>query len=112
MKKKTPKEKLEARRVFWKNVALDFGVYLVCIAGGFFRVFTPDLSGGIAEVELIIPRWQSLVVGGAAAIVAMVRAELEGTAPGRRANFRRRAYFAALVGISSIATFERLLGGM
>lgn len=112
MKTKTPREKLKARRLFWKNALLDFGVYLFCIGGGLVRVFTPDLSKGIQAVELVIPSWQSIVIGGAAAIAAMVRAELQGTAPGRRSSFRRRANFAIVVGIASIATFERMIGGI
>jgi len=112
VKPKTPKQKLEARRLWWKNAALDFGVYLVCIGAGVFRVFTPDLSQGIYQAQLSLPRWEAIVIGGATAIAAMVRAELQGTAPGRRASFRRRAQFAIAVGIASLATFEKMLGGM
>lgn len=118
VKRKTPaqkravREKRARRRKFVKRILLDFGVYLVCVGGVCFRIVTPDLSDGIAGIEIILPRWEAIAIGAGAALAALFKAELEGDAPGRRASFRRRAKFAFIVGIAALASLERMLGGM
>ena len=91
----------------WKNLWKDFGVYLFCLAGTLTTKAIPDLTAD--QVEVILPTWQTLIASILVAFIAMSIGEKEGDLAGRRANFRRRATSAFLLGVFAIEIMEKFL---
>ena len=91
----------------WANLWKDFGVYLFCLTGTLTTKVIPDLQA--EHVEIILPTWQSLIASGVIAIIAVAIGEKTGDIAGRRANFKRRAMSAFLLGVFWIEVMEKFI---
>jgi hypothetical protein len=89
------------------NIWKDFGVYLFCLLGTLTTKAIPDLTA--TDAQIVLPTWQTIVVSMVLSLVVVAIGESKGDLLGKRANFRRRAFKAFLLGVFAIEITEKFV---